>query len=57
MDFLADYTEHVVGRTERSGIGGDPSPDTARTVLYLLWRRGGHHSPAAAAFIDFVHTR
>lgn len=33
MDFLAGYTEHVVGRTREDGMGGDPSPDTARTVI------------------------
>ncbi|HEX3240847.1 MAG TPA: Glu/Leu/Phe/Val dehydrogenase dimerization domain-containing protein [Solirubrobacterales bacterium] len=36
MDFLAAHTRHVVGRTARSGIGGDPSPDTARTVLHAI---------------------
>jgi valine dehydrogenase (NAD+) len=33
MDFLSKRTRHVVGRSARGGIGGDPSPDTARTVL------------------------
>jgi valine dehydrogenase (NAD+) len=33
MDFLAERTSHVVGCSARDGIGGDPSPDTARTVL------------------------
>jgi glutamate dehydrogenase/leucine dehydrogenase len=31
MDFLAEHTDHVVGRSVVGG--GDPSPDTARTVL------------------------
>lgn len=33
MDLIAAHTSHVVGRTERDGYGGDPSPDTARTVF------------------------
>jgi glutamate dehydrogenase/leucine dehydrogenase len=33
MDLVAEHTSHVVGRSERGGLGGDPSPDTARTVL------------------------
>ncbi len=33
MDFLAKHTDHVVGRSARDGIGGDPSPITARGVL------------------------
>lgn len=33
MDLIAETTPHVVGRSVRGGIGGDPSPDTARTVL------------------------
>lgn len=33
MDFIAEHTSHVVGRSESGGLGGDPSPDTARTVL------------------------
>lgn len=33
MDFIAAHTAHVVGRSERDGAGGDPSPDTARTVF------------------------
>lgn len=33
MDLIAEYTRHVVGRSERDGIGGDPSPATARTVF------------------------
>jgi glutamate dehydrogenase/leucine dehydrogenase len=36
MDFIAQHTDHVVGRSERDGIGGDPSPDTARTVLAAI---------------------
>lgn len=36
MDFLALHTQHVVGRSESGGIGGDPSPDTARTVLAAI---------------------
>lgn len=36
MDFLATHTRHVVGRSARSGIGGDPSPDTAYTVLHAI---------------------
>jgi glutamate dehydrogenase/leucine dehydrogenase len=33
MDLLAKHTAHVVGTTHRDGLGGDPSPSTARTVL------------------------
>ncbi|HEU4599456.1 MAG TPA: Glu/Leu/Phe/Val dehydrogenase dimerization domain-containing protein [Solirubrobacterales bacterium] len=33
MDFIAEHTSYVVGRSERNGTGGDPSPDTARTVF------------------------
>jgi valine dehydrogenase (NAD+) len=33
MDLIAEHTTHVVGRSERDGRGGDPSPDTARTVF------------------------
>jgi valine dehydrogenase (NAD+) len=33
MDLIGEHTTHVVGRGERHGLGGDPSPDTARTVL------------------------
>jgi glutamate dehydrogenase/leucine dehydrogenase len=33
MDLIAERTPHVVGRSLHNGIGGDPSPDTARTVL------------------------
>ncbi len=33
MDLIAEHTRHVVGRTAHDGVGGDPSPDTARTVL------------------------
>ena len=33
MDLIAEHTHHVVGRTPHDGVGGDPSPDTARTVL------------------------
>ena len=36
MDLLAEHTHHVVGTTRRDGlgggVGGDPSPSTARTV-------------------------
>jgi valine dehydrogenase (NAD+) len=45
MDFLARYTDHVAGRSAHDGIGGDPSPDTARTVLgairAALWALDG----------------
>jgi valine dehydrogenase (NAD+) len=45
MDFLARLTRHVVGRSARGGVGGDPSPDTARTVLgairAALWALDG----------------
>jgi glutamate dehydrogenase/leucine dehydrogenase len=45
MDFLAQRTRHVVGCSARGGIGGDPSPDTARTVLgairAALWALDG----------------
>ncbi len=33
MDRIALHTEHVVGRSPRGTLGGDPSPSTARTVL------------------------
>jgi glutamate dehydrogenase/leucine dehydrogenase len=33
MDLIAEHTRHVVGRSPHDGIGGDPSPATARTVL------------------------
>jgi len=33
MDLLAAHTSHVVGTTRGEGLGGDPSPSTARTVL------------------------
>jgi glutamate dehydrogenase/leucine dehydrogenase len=33
MDLVAEHTRYVVGRTPHDGIGGDPSPATARTVL------------------------
>ena len=33
MDLIGEHTTHVVGHRERHGLGGDPSPDTARTVL------------------------
>jgi valine dehydrogenase (NAD+) len=37
MDLLAEHTAHVVGTTRHDGlgggVGGDPSPSTARTVL------------------------
>jgi glutamate dehydrogenase/leucine dehydrogenase len=33
MDLIAEHTHHVVGCTAHDGVGGDPSPDTARTVL------------------------
>lgn len=33
MDLIAEHTHHVVGTTRRDGLGGDPSPSTARTVL------------------------
>ncbi|HEU4598215.1 MAG TPA: Glu/Leu/Phe/Val dehydrogenase dimerization domain-containing protein [Solirubrobacterales bacterium] len=36
MDFISEHTTHVVGRSARGGCGGDPSPDTARTVLAAI---------------------
>jgi glutamate dehydrogenase/leucine dehydrogenase len=33
MDLIAEHTSYVVGRSEREGFGGDPSPDTAVTVF------------------------
>jgi valine dehydrogenase (NAD+) len=33
MDLVAEHTRHVVGRSWHDGVGGDPSPATARTVL------------------------
>jgi len=33
MDLIAEHTAYVVGRSKHDGVGGDPSPDTARTVL------------------------
>ena len=39
MDFMAGFSRYVVGRSERHGGGGDPSPVTAETVFQAL-RRG-----------------
>jgi valine dehydrogenase (NAD+) len=39
MDFMAERTRWVVGRSEEHGGAGDPSPVTARTVLRAM-RRG-----------------
>jgi glutamate dehydrogenase/leucine dehydrogenase len=33
MDLIAQHTDYVVGRTRADGVGGDPSPDTVRTVI------------------------
>lgn len=33
MDLVAEHTRHVIGRSVHDGVGGDPSPATARTVL------------------------
>ena len=33
MDLIAEHTSHVLGRSRHGGVGGDPSPETARTVL------------------------
>jgi glutamate dehydrogenase/leucine dehydrogenase len=33
MDLIAEHTAYVVGRSEHGEVSGDPSPDTARTVL------------------------
>jgi valine dehydrogenase (NAD+) len=33
MDLVAEHTRFVVGRSRHEGVGGDPSPATARTVL------------------------
>src|SRR6185312_10491727 len=33
MDLIAEHTSHVIGRSASGGLGGDPSPDTARTVF------------------------
>lgn len=33
MDLVAEHTSYVVGCSERDGLGGDPSPGTARTVF------------------------
>ena len=33
MDLIAEHTSYVVGRTRHGGVCGDPSPETARTVL------------------------
>jgi glutamate dehydrogenase/leucine dehydrogenase len=33
MDLIAEHTSYVVGRSRHGGVGGDPSPETARTVL------------------------
>jgi glutamate dehydrogenase/leucine dehydrogenase len=39
MDLMAGCTRYVVGRSESSGGGGDPSPVTAETVFQAM-RRG-----------------
>jgi glutamate dehydrogenase/leucine dehydrogenase len=36
MDLIAEHTAHVVGRSAHAGVGGDPSPATARTVLAAI---------------------
>jgi len=33
MDLIAEHTSYVVGRNRHGGVCGDPSPETARTVL------------------------
>jgi glutamate dehydrogenase/leucine dehydrogenase len=33
MDLIAEHTAYVVGRSRHGGVCGDPSPETARTVL------------------------
>jgi len=33
MDLIAEHTSYVVGRSRHGGVCGDPSPETARTVL------------------------
>ena len=33
MDLIAEHTSYVVGRSGHGGVCGDPSPETARTVL------------------------
>jgi glutamate dehydrogenase/leucine dehydrogenase len=33
MDPIAEHTSYVVGRSRHGGVCGDPSPETARTVL------------------------
>jgi len=33
MDLIAEHTTYVVGRSRHGGVCGDPSPETARTVL------------------------
>jgi glutamate dehydrogenase/leucine dehydrogenase len=48
MDLIAEHTSHVVGRTAHGGVCGDPSPDTARTVLgamrSALWTLDGNEA-------------
>jgi glutamate dehydrogenase/leucine dehydrogenase len=45
MDLIAEHTSHVVGRSGHGSVCGDPSPDTARTVLgairAALWTLDG----------------
>jgi glutamate dehydrogenase/leucine dehydrogenase len=33
MDLIAEHTSYVVGRSRHGGVCGDPSPETAQTVL------------------------
>jgi LysR family transcriptional activator of glutamate synthase operon len=46
-----------ITRREGPPVEVRPLRPAIRLPVFLLWRRGGHHSPAAAAFIDFVDTR
>jgi valine dehydrogenase (NAD+) len=45
MDLIAEHTSYVVGRSRHGGVCGDPSPETARTVLgaieAALWTLDG----------------
>jgi glutamate dehydrogenase/leucine dehydrogenase len=48
MDFMADHTRFVVGRSAERGGGGDPSPVTAETVYQAL-RRGLDHATGSSS--------
>jgi valine dehydrogenase (NAD+) len=50
MDFLAQHTPYVVGRSREHGGGGDPSPVTAETVFEAI--RSGLRSALGSAELE-----